>query len=138
MKEFKIDKGAIKPLAKKVNPISTDSRAFPLVMSKVRCPNYFILKPGKSGFVEEVNRLAKNFSEDTCKEFGLKRTKFKKDANGNKIPKWDDYYQPVVSAAYAIEHIWDPNNWVCTHQCRGRCMEGKGTVLQNSVDRLRG
>lgn len=137
MSEFTVKNGQMTKLEKKVNPISLDGRALPLAIRKIKCPNYFILKPGCYGFERVPNDL-KNLDVGIMKEYNLKNWKWKRDKYGRKIPKWSDYEQPVVSSAFAIEHIYDPNNWVCRNQCRGRCLEGHGKFNQKSVKRLNG
>lgn len=111
----------------------------------IKCPNYFLMIPGRYGFIREPNSLAKKFSEADLKSFSsmtnakspLKNWRFKRDRHGKKIPKWDDYYQPEISAAFAIEHVYDPDNWVCKNQCKGRCLEGHGAAAVKAVKRLR-
>lgn len=127
-----------------MSSITTDTSIFPLLKRMIKCPNYFLTIPGRHGFVREPNTLAKKFSEADLKSFSsmsngkqpLKNWRYKRDKNGNKIPKWDDYYQPTVSAAFAIEYVYDPENPVCKYQCKGRCLEGHGSQAWKAVKRL--
>lgn len=90
-------------------------------LKNIKCPIHHIVKPGCDGFVREPNPLAKHFSDDACKEFGLKRWKYKRDRYGNKIPDYRNHYQPYVSALYLKENVYNPINPVC-QKCR-RCFQ---------------
>ena len=86
----------------------------------------------------EIDPLMKNFSEETCKRFKVSKWKKKRDRKGCYIRNDKDYYQPEISDTFAIEHIYDPLNHICKMQCRGRCLEGKGTVNTYCIKRLHG
>jgi len=85
----------------------------------------------------EIDPLMKNFSEETCKRFGVSRWKKKRDRWGNPIRNDKDFYQPLISGAFAIEHIYDPLNPICV-QCKNRCWKGKGTPTTIGIKRLNG
>jgi hypothetical protein len=117
--------------------IATNSKLLPLYKRTIKCPNTFVLKTGRKGFFVEPNSLCGKFSVGDLKAFNLKNWRYKRDKNGNKVPNWNDYTQPTVSAGFAIEHVYDPLNPVCKNECRGRCLEGQGHLAWQSVKRLR-
>jgi hypothetical protein len=92
-----------------------------------------------------VERL-KNVSKWVIEEYKLKTMRRLKDAQNRPVVDWkkvlDLYKQgivkwPEVSAAYAIENIWDPLNHVCI-ACDKRCKRGMGTINETSIKRLNG
>ena len=97
-----------------------------------------MLRPGGTPFVMELDPLMKNFTEETCKRFGVSKWKKKRGKNGAYIRNNKDYYQPEISDTFAIEHIYDPLNHICKGQCRGRCLEGKGNIFTHLIKRLNG
>lgn len=107
------------------------------IVHKMRCPRHFLLKPGRPGFFMEPDKLMKNFTEETCKRFGVSRWKKKRDKYGQPIRNDKDYYQPNISGAYAIEHIYDPLNPICI-ACKNRCWKGKGQPNTFGIKRLHG
>jgi hypothetical protein len=109
------------------------------VLRTIKCPRNYILKPGKQPFSIEPNPHFKNsrLTESDCKRFGIKMWRYKKDRYGNKIQDFRNFYQPEITAAYAIEHIYDPLNPICKMQCKGRCLRGIGKVNINSINRLK-
>jgi len=93
-------------------------------LKNIKCPLHHALKPNMSpheAYMLEPNPLAKNFSADMCKKFGLKNWKYKKDKYGNKIPNFRNHYQPEVSALYLKERVYTPGHPVC-RKCR-RCFQ---------------
>lgn len=139
MTEYIGTRTGLQPVKKKPVRISTDSRALPLVKRMIDCPNFFIKKDGPDEpFLIEANPAFKDVPNSIAKDLKIKKWKYKKDRNGHKIPNWNSFYKPRVSAAYAIENIYDPLNWVCTMQCKKRCMVGMGQVLEGSIKRLNG
>ena len=105
---------------------------------KIRCPRHFLLTPGKEAFVREINPLYRKLPKWAFKKFNLKETRIKRDRHGNKIVNYKNYYQPLVTAAWAIEHVYDPLNWICQNQCKRRCFEGMGSVNTRAIKRLQG
>ena len=110
----------------------------PAIHNKIKCPRHYTLKPGHDAFIMEVDPMLKNVSQDAVITFGVQKMRPKKDRQGNKIVNYNNFYQPEMSAAFAIEHIYDPLNPVCKLQCRGRCLEGKGKVNTKTIKRLNG
>lgn len=110
----------------------------------IRCPKNYVLKEGHQPFKIVPNKLAKSMTQaqldDLNKRFGtnIKRYTYAKDKYGNKIQDFNNYYQPLVSKAYLIEHVYDPLNPICARQCRGRCLKGIGNPNISAIKRLNG
>lgn len=94
--------------------------------------------PGKHAFKVKPNPFVKDakLSEADCKFWGIKTWVYERDANGNKIPDYNNHYQPEISAAFAIEHVYDPIRPIC-QKCQ-RCLEGQGNINIYGIKRLRG
>ena len=107
------------------------------IKKKVRCPKHYLLKPGCYPFVMIPDPALKNISDEDLKRFKLSRFKPKRDRFGQKIQDWNSYYQPEMSAAFIIEHAYDPLSPICK-QCAGRCKEGAGIVNERAIKRLNG
>ena len=105
---------------------------------KIKCPRHFMLKPGADPFIMEPHPLLTKVSDYAAKKYGVKRMVAKRDARGNPIRNPKSYYQPEISSAFAIEHIYDPHNYDCKVKCRGRCLEGHGSVNLRAIKRLGG
>ena len=93
-------------------------------LKNIKCPLHHMLKPNlpaHEAFELVPNPLAKNFSDDMCKRFGLKKWKYKKDKLGNRVPNFRNHYQPDVSALYCKERIYSTGHPVCV-KCR-RCFQ---------------
>ena len=107
----------------------------PTVIRKIKCPKQYQLKPGHCPYVQVPNPLLKNVSERAIVEHGLHRTIAKRDQFGEKVVDWSSFHQPEVTAAWAVEHCWDPLNPICKVQCKGRCLRGL-QVTERSIKRL--
>lgn len=118
--------------------VLTDSKMLPYYKRKIKCPRHYQVIPGKSPFLLEVNPFMKDckLSDADCKKFGIRRYKVKRDRFGNKLQDFSNYYQPEISAAFAIEQIYDPIDPICK-QCRGRCLEGQGSMNLGTIKRLK-
>lgn len=93
-------------------------------VKNIKCPIHHQLKPNlpsHEAYLKEPNPAAKNFTDDQCKRFGLKKWKYKRDRYGNKIPNWKNHYQPEVSALYLRERVYSTGHPVC-RKCR-RCIQ---------------
>lgn len=93
-------------------------------LKNIKCPLHHTLKPNlppHEAFMLEPNPLAKNFSDDMCKKFGLKNWTYKKDKFGRKIPNYRNHFQPEVSALYLKERVYSPGHPTCL-RCR-RCFQ---------------
>ena len=125
-----------------------DSQKGAHVSGTIRCPRNYVLKQGHQPFViipnpntkgmtdEQIDYLNKSLKYLGITESKLRRWTYKKDRHGNKIQDFDNYYQPQVSKAYALENIYDPLHPICLAQCKGRCLKGLGKVNINAIKRL--
>ena len=98
---------------------------------KIRCPGHFVIIPGKEPYLMEPVPALKNVSSWVFKDFGVKKYRARRDANGMRIRDRRSYYQPEISANYAIHHVYDPQGNLCK-QCDKRCLEGFKSE-QNSI-----
>lgn len=103
---------------------------------KIRCPRHYLLRPGHDPFIREPEPLLKGVSKSACITFGVKKERIKRDRYGNPMQNFRSFYQPEISAAFAIEHVYDPLNPICK-QCK-RCLEGLGVVNTRGIKRLNG
>lgn len=104
----------------------------------IKCPRHYIKNLKEDPFVREIVPSLKKVDNGVAREFGVKKYRIKRDRFGNPVINWKAFYQPEISAAFAIEHIWDPKNPICVNKCRGRCMRGMGKVVETGIRRLRG
>lgn len=122
-------------------PLVNNGKPLPCYyMTKIKCPRHWIVKPGLPAYQMEIDpAIAKlpKWAQDHP-DWKLRKYRKKKDRWGRPIPEPKNYYQPEISAAFAIEHIYDPLNPICSQKCKGRCLEGKGKLNLNSIRRLRG
>lgn len=117
-----------------------------LFKRKIKCPRHFLLRPGGDPFVRIPNPQLKNLPKSAFErnfsvgnEFRkLRSWVYKRDKFGNKIRNDKAFYQPEISAAFAIEHIYDPGNPICKLHCKGRCLESQGLVNTRGIKRLNG
>lgn len=125
---------------------STQTMQQPYYKRQIKCPRHYLIKPTVDVFLREPVELLKGVSADVCKRYDIKKTRIKRDRSGQKMLDWKKIYQlektgevinPMVSASFAIEHIYDPLNPICTY-CQFRCMEGKGKINPRSIKRLSG
>lgn len=108
-------------------------------LGKIKCPRHFLLKPGAIPFQVEPNPLMKDVPEWAYRKWPkLRKYQVKRDRYGNPVRNNASFYQPEISRSFAIEHIYDPKNPICTMQCKGRCKEGMGIILETSIKRLNG
>ncbi len=61
-----------------------------------------------------------------------------RDKFGNKIRDDKSFFQPAMSAAYFVHQVYDPKNFICTKQCKGRCMEGLEIKTHKNNRRIHG
>ncbi len=92
---------------------------------KIRCPRHFMLKPGADPFIREKNPAMSGVSQKAVDLYGVKKTRIKLDRNGNKIRNRASFFQPQITASFAIHQIYDPKNPVCI-MCKGRCVHVRG------------
>ena len=48
------------------------------------------------------------------------------DRYGRYIRDNKSFYQPIISASFALHQVYDPKNAICKIECKGRCLEGLG------------
>lgn len=95
-----------------------------MYLRTIKCPRHHVVIPGRNPFLITENEFIKDtkMSDADIKRFGLRRWKYKRDRFGNKIPDYRNHFQPDISAAFALETIYDRNNPICL-KCK-RCLEG--------------
>ncbi len=118
--------------------ILQDTRWIPYYRKKIKCPLHHVVIPGRHAFKIVPNELAKSctLTDAELKRFGIRKWKYARDRFGNKIPDYNNHYQPEISAAFAIEHIYDPLRPLC-QKCR-KCLEGSGSINLAAISRLKG
>ena len=93
-------------------------------VKNIKCPLHHVLKPGlqqHEAYEIIPNEDMKHFTKDQMKRFGLRNWKYKRDKWGNKIPNYRNHFQPDISAFYAKDYIYSPNQPTC-RACR-RCIQ---------------
>jgi hypothetical protein len=92
----------------------------------IRCPRNYLLKPGHNPFKMVINPLLKNVTQANCDALSrVFKTPIRKwikarDKNGQPIQDFNNYMQPVISAALAREKIYQEFNPICA-TCK-RCL----------------
>ena len=118
----------------------------PTYVRKIQCPRHYLIDPREDIFLREPVPLLKDVSNSVCTEYKINKMRIKRDAWGNKLVDWKKMYalkakgkvmQPMVTAAFAIENIYDPKHPIC-HDCKFRCKEGKGKINEKNIKRLSG
>lgn len=100
-----------------------------MYLRKIKCPRHFLLKPGCSPWKMGLNPLMKDVPEWAFRKWPtLRRYIPVKDKHGNKVRDNTSFYQPEISATFAVKHIYDPLNPICKLGCKGRCLEGVPNV----------
>jgi len=115
----------------------------------IRCPGHYLIPPKVDIYLREpVEALKKcsNWVELMGKKFHIKKMRIARDRFGQKRVDWKKLYElrkkgivlnPLISAAEAIERIWDPQGLLC-QMCDKRCREGQGAVVETTIRRLKG
>lgn len=113
------------------------------------CPGHWLVPPQVDVYLREPIPMFKdcsNFVELKGRRINIKKTRIVRDKFGNKMLDWKKLYElrhqgivkhPKVSAAWAIEHVYDPLSELCA-ACDKRCKEGLGRVMETSIKRLSG
>jgi len=118
----------------------------PYYKRKIKCPAHYLIPPNVDIYKREPVNELRNVSRGIIQEYKLKRYRRKKDIFGRPIIDWKKLYelkakgivkQPMVSASFAIENIYDSKSIIC-RMCRKRCMEGKGKITETTIKRLNG
>ena len=117
----------------------------------IHCPGHWLVSPKVDVYLREPVPELKDCSEGgeyQGRFIKIKKTRIVKDRFGNKQLDWKKLYQlcakgsgevlrPKVSAAWAIEHVYDPTSILCLH-CPKYCKEGQGRILTSTINRLVG
>jgi hypothetical protein len=125
----------------------------PYYMKKIRCAGHYLIPPTVDIYLREPIPETKGCSGKTFEYRGqklkIKKERIKKDGFGRKMVDWKKLHklrdvgivqQPWVSAAWAVEHVYDPLNFCCAFQCKGKpCLRERGmTANTMSIKRLNG
>ena len=133
-------------LSNDTRQIKANAHKAPYYKRKIKCPANYYLPANVDVFLREPVSRLKYVSKKIVEHYNIKTMQIKRDRWGNKMLDWKKIYelertgrayQPVITASYAIERVWDPHSPVCI-KCRGRCMEGKGTIRDRTIKRLSG
>jgi hypothetical protein len=129
--------------------IGENRKAAPYYKRMIRCPGHYLISPKVDIYLREPIEAFKNCSDQVeVKGQIIKIRKMRpvRDRWGNKKIDWKKLHQlrktgevihPEVSAAWAIENIWDPEGALCM-MCNKPCREGQGTIVETSIRRLQG
>jgi len=118
----------------------------PTYIRKIQCPRHYLIDPREDIFLREPAPLLQNVSASVCIKYKINKMRIKRDAWGNKLIDWKKMYalraagkvlQPMVTASFAIENIYDPLHPIC-NQCQFKCKRGKGTINELNIKRLSG
>lgn len=119
----------------------------PYYKRMIRCPGHWLIHPSVDVYKREpvaALRRCSNFVEYQGKKLEIKKTRIVRDRFGNKVLDWKKLYelrktgkvlQPRISAAEAIERVYDPESFLCTH-CPKYCKEGQGRIVETTIKRL--
>ena len=118
----------------------------PYYMRKIECPAHYLIPPTIDIYKREPVIELKDISKSVIQHYKIKTWRRAKDRFGRPIIDWARLYelkrkglviQPMISASYAIENIYDPISPIC-RICRGRCKEGKAKINEATIKRLNG
>ncbi len=128
---------------------TSTGQAAPYYKRQIRCPGHWLIPPQVDAYLREPVPLLKD-CKDSVEFKGrlikIKKTRIARDRWGNKRLDWKKLYKlrdkgivlnPVVSAAWAIEHVYDPQGSLCLN-CPKWCKEGMGRINELSIRRLHG
>ncbi len=121
----------------------------PYYKRMISCPGHWLVSPKVDVYLREPVAELKdcsNFVELKGRRINLKKTRISKDRWGRKLVDWKKLHElrktgqvlhPHVSAAWAIENVYDPLSELCLY-CPKYCKEGQGRVLVQTIKRLMG
>lgn len=116
---------------------------------KIKCPGHYLIPPTIDIYMREPVPELKNCHnvvEFRGKPMRIKKTRIARDRFGNKRIDWKKIFElekkgivqwPVVTAAWAIEHVYDPQGVLCIY-CHKPCKEGQGRIVTTTINRLMG
>lgn len=129
-----------------IGGVKTENKAF-YHKRLIQCPGHWLVPPTVDVYLRkplEMFKECSDFVELKGKRMKIKKTRIVRDKWGNKMLDWKKLYelrrkgvviQKRVSAAWAIENIYDPKSLLC-HNCPKYCKEGQGRVLTRTIKRL--
>ena len=112
---------------------------------KIRCPRHFLLKTGidkQTGMLFKPFKMQINPSLKLVPKWAFEKWPSLithipvRDRYGRKIRDNKSFYQPLISASFAVHQVYDPKNYICKVECKGRCMEGLGKQDHTKNKRL--
>lgn len=118
----------------------------PTYVRKIQCPRHYLIDPREDIFLREPAPLLKGVSDSVCTRYKINKMRIKRDTWGNKMVDWRKMYalrktgkvlQPMITASFAIENIYDPLHPIC-QQCQFKCKRGKGNINELGIKRLSG
>lgn len=121
----------------------------PYYKRMIHCPGHWLVPPQIDVYLREPVSWLKNCSNEVeikGERIKIRKTRIAKDKWGRKKLDWKKLYElrkqgivvsPKVSAAWAIENIYDPNSLLCLN-CKQWCKEGQGRVITTTIKRLMG
>ena len=124
----------------------------PYYKRMIRCPGHYLISPKadiyKTEPVPYANELS-NQVEVRGRVIKLRKKRYVKDAFGRKVIDWKRVHElfrkndgsviwPQISAAEAIERVYDPEGALCRGCLSKPCREGQGMVVTTTIRRLRG
>jgi len=119
----------------------------PYYKRMILCPGHWLVPPTVDVYKREPVALlknCKNFVEVLGKKIRIRKERIVRDRWGRKQVDWKKLYhlrdkgivlQPRVSAAWAVEHVYDPLSQLCMN-CPKYCKEGQGNILTRTIKRL--
>jgi hypothetical protein len=136
-------KTEVKPVVKKVSNFQA-----PYYKRMIRCPGHYLISPKVDVYLREPVPELKDCSDGAeykGRYIKIKKMRIVKDRFGNKMLDWKKLYElrnrgtgevlnPIVSASWAIENVWDPKGMLCL-QCPKYCREMRN-VSDLTIKRL--
>jgi len=130
-----------------------ETSAAPYYKKLIRCEGHYLIPPTVDIYLREPIPELKNCSnrvfEVKGKKIKIRKERIKKDGYGRKMVDWKKLRklrdvgivkQPWVSAAWAVEHVYDPISYLCNFRCKGQpCLRERGMSANTmSIRRLNG
>ena len=121
----------------------------PYYKRMIRCPGHWLVPPTVDVFLREPVaelRHCSDFVEYMGRKIKIQKERIVKDMWGRKIINWKRIRElrqkgviktQFVSAAWAIEHVYDPLSALC-NTCPKFCKKGQGRILIHTIRRLNG
>lgn len=116
---------------------------------QIECPGHWLIPPTEDVYLRKPIAMFKHCSDFVYlfgKKITLKKSRIVRDKFGNKVIDWKKLYalkakgkiiQSRVSAAWAIENVYDPMGALC-NACPKYCKEGQGRIMTGTINRLNG